>query len=116
MKKDKKALRKHIEEMRMLYSENTKHPESAFDFVEEAAVHLLEHYETPFKKDYVFLMGKALFGKHRATGDTACGMVLYADGDLHEFAHDLCDEMREQPDLATMIIHAVELHLGRKVR
>lgn len=95
-------------------------PDSMFDVMDEAIVHLLEHFrhrpnDERFKNDYCFAIGKTHMGVEKidpAKPVATCHMFVH--GDMHEFAHDLADMMKGDKELARWVMHAIEVYGWRE--
>lgn len=95
--------------------------ESMHDVVDEATLHLVEHFAPAkgeeFKKDYCFVMGKVFLGteKKDPTQDVnACSTFL--TGDMHEWSHDLAELMCHDEHLMHYVFHAIEIYTQLRLR
>lgn len=112
---DKKTiLQKRDEKMTALYNTTIKHPDSMLDVIDEAMVHLIENFEPHqrnplFRRDYCFIMGKSHMGQGVKDGEDVNPTCTFMAGDMHEFSHDLANMMKEDPNLARFIFHAIDV-------
>lgn len=107
---------KREEKMQRIKAATVVDPESMHDVVDEATMHLVDHFnpnkkDSRFYNDYCFIMSKTFLGVQR--GNRSQEVVImdnFAHGDMHQFAHDLAELMKMDPHIARFIVHAVELY------
>jgi hypothetical protein len=118
-KQARAAFRHHEKKMAELRANTIVDPNNMLEVINEGTLHMVEHF-TPaigpqYKKDYVFVMGKAFLGmsKDNGTADVqACS--FFHCGDTHEWSHDLADLMAENPELYDFVMHAIHIcHLKK---
>lgn len=84
------------------------------EVMDEGLMHLVQYFEAinepPFDRDYLFVMGKTYIGLSKNDPTKKCYFDgTYLAGSLHEWAHDLAKNMRENDRLRHMIFHAVHI-------
>jgi hypothetical protein len=118
--KARKVYRQHQEKMAELTAATIVDPNSMIEVINEATLHAVEHF-TPaigqqFKRDYVFIMGKALLGVDIKSGDDTHAASFFACGDIHEWSHDLADVMASEPEMEALVMHAVQIFALNKLK
>lgn len=87
--------------------------DTQFDVLDEATLHLVNHFEPPQKKqfenDHCLILGQCYFGRE-ATDETVpvAAKSMFMAGDIHALAHTIAQCMREDKEFAWVIAHAVE--------
>lgn len=106
--------------MAQLKASTNMDPDTQNEVLDEATLHLLEHFKTrkdrkEFLTDYCLIMGKSYLGKDREIPEINKDAIhFYSTGDLHEMSHDLADLMHREPPLMTAIFHAIEIYSNKK--
>lgn len=108
------AIKHKAETLDRLKESTIVDPKSSFDVVDEGLGHILENFhpgnEPQFKRDYVFIMGKAYLGSAiKSPCEDVYPNIIYCDGNLHEFSHDLAALMKLDPRISESIFHAVHI-------
>jgi hypothetical protein len=119
--KDKsEVLKYHREKIAKLMATTMVDDDTSFDMIDEAAVHLIEHFDPDEKHyyqkhDHVLLIGKSFFGRDIENCDKAVNAsVLFMHGDMHALSHTLADMMVENPHLFVIIEHALQVYAKAK--
>lgn len=118
-KQARAAFRHHEEKMAELRANTIVDPNSMLEVINEGTLHLVQHFTPPigpqYKKDYVFVMGKAFLGMSKDNGTTdvqACS--FFHCGDIHEWSHDLADLMETNPEIYDYVMHAIHIYHLKK--
>lgn len=120
MAKQNNDLRDQQEQAAKLREMTDLAPENIFDVLDEAACHIIEHFQIPdgkvFDNDYAVIFGKCYMGQEKANlAKKVQGQIVYFVGNVHEWSHDLAGIMQRNPILASYVIHAVEIY-GRNTK
>lgn len=119
-KKAKEVYRQHEEKMAEMTATTIVDPYTMIEVISEGALHLVEHF-TPaigpqYKRDYIFVMGKAFLGSDIKTGDDRHAASFFSCGDIHEWSHDLADMMANDADIYQHVMHAIHIYTLNKLR
>lgn len=88
--------------------------DTAFPVIEEAALHVIDHFNPlpshEFSRDHVLIIGAAYLGDDLENRHIRVNPAMYyIHGNTHELSHTLADCMRDDPTLAKMVFHAMEV-------
>lgn len=116
----KAVYRQHEEKMAELRAATIVDPYTMIEVINEGTLHLVEHF-TPaigpqYKRDYVFVMGKAFLGSDIKSGDDKHAASFFACGDIHEWSHDLADLMESDRTVYDHVIHAIHIYTLNKLQ
>lgn len=115
------VFRQHEKKMAELKEMTNLDANTMMDVINEGTLHLVEHF-TPaigpqYKRDYVFVMGKAFLGTEKKDPSTDVqGASFFHCGDIHEWSHDLADLMEREPDICKFVLHAIDMYHLNKLK
>jgi hypothetical protein len=109
------VLKKRHEKITKLMAQTIVSNDTAFDAIDEAAVHLIHHFDPPERdehiRDHVLLIGQAYFGRSVDDPEKCISATeLFIHGDAHQLSHTIADIMRDDAAMFTIIMHAVEVY------
>jgi len=115
----KAAFRHHEKKMAELRDKTNLDANSMLDVINEGTLHMVEHFSRAigpqYKRDYVFVMGKAFLGTEKADpAQDVQACSFFHCGDIHEWSHDLADLMAAEPAIHDHVMHAIHIyHLNK---
>lgn len=109
------VLKVHHERIARLMATTRVDSDTSFDVIDEAALHLMEHFDpkdgNKYKNDHVLIIGSAFFGQD--VNDPATPVdanMCFMGGDMHALSHSLAHTMRTDETFKAIMIHAIEVY------
>lgn len=113
---NKEYRERHIQQREALKAKVNEAPVITLDVVDDAMLHLIDHWERPpgylYQYDHVFLIGRGYIGEHKETAIATCAKLGYQRGSLRGLATDLASMMKSDPEFARCIFQALNLFKG----
>lgn len=108
------AKKAHDEKIASLMAQTRVDNDTHFHFLDEATVHLIDHFDPPdaklFRRDHAMIIGAAHLGEHIDNDNMqVMGQSFYVCGDIHELSHTIAVCMAQDKAFAHCIFHAMEV-------